>query len=202
MREVLVRRLVAAGAVILCVVFLIASQGCEQSDTTRNDAGFETVQGDADTATSSDDSDTDPSIADIIQANSNTIDEVGRAAGVMMESSDIIMRYSHFTDGHTTPVRLCPECWPEPAEVDDAVYEDPEEDIPETMAQLLRDSRDLRLSVARLTSSASAQQAALRHHLEKLRAVSDKDSPAKDKAGGSATEESSDDMPSVDAQAE
>jgi len=109
-------------------------------------------------------------IAAVIEANSKVMDEIGKIAEVMNESTDIIMRFNHFTDGHTTPVKLCPECYSVPANDDADGIEDPEEKIPETMAQLLKVSQELHMSARRFSSHLKAQRTALQSHLKKLRA--------------------------------
>ena len=83
------------------------------------------------------------------------------------------MRYSHYTERHSDAVVLCPECTKDSPRREEPVLDEPDEDIHETMVQLLRDSRELRNSVASLTSGLLFQQASLQHHLEKLRAAED-----------------------------
>jgi|GEM_PF-3161903 len=109
-------------------------------------------------------------IATIIEVNSKVLDEIGKIATLMEESTDMIMRFNHFTDGHTKPVKLCPECWPAPEPDDTADIEESDEKIPETMVQLLKDSNELHMSMRRLRGHLSSQQFALKRHLMKLRA--------------------------------
>ncbi len=109
-------------------------------------------------------------IAAVIEANSKVLDEIGKIAVVMEESTDMIMRFNHFTDGHTTPVALCPECWPAREDDGAAGIEDQEEKISETMDELLKDSNELHMSMLRLRGHLKSQQDALKSHLKKLRA--------------------------------
>ena len=98
----------------------------------------------------------------------------------MMASSDIIMRYSHYTNDHSTPVLFCPECFPDRPKEDETEFDDPEAGVPETMDQLLKDSREQSLSVGSLTSSLRLEQAALKYHLEKLRSAAGGKTPSTD----------------------
>lgn len=145
------RRVVTAGGIVICAV-VFGSPGCQDVDRTGNNEAQKV------------------SVADVIKANSDVIDELGRAASVMTQCSDIVMRYSHFTDHHSETVLLCPECSKGRPKHQEPEIEEPDEDIPETMAQLLSDSQELRTSVGSLTSSLLLQRVALQHHLEKLRA--------------------------------
>ena len=87
---------------------------------------------------------------------------------MMTECTDIIMRYGHFTNDHSTPVLMCPEC-AQGKPQEEPVIDDPPEDIPETMEQLLRDSQEVKNSVAGLTLGLKLQLVALERHLEQLR---------------------------------
>jgi hypothetical protein len=116
------------------------------------------------------DADGSPTVADVIQGNSEVIDELGRAAAMMAECTDIIMRYGHFTDDHSTTVLMCPECGQgNRYEDEELVIDDPPENVPETMEQLLRDTRELKNSVAGLTLGLKLQLVTLKRHLEHLR---------------------------------
>ncbi len=126
---------------------------------------------------SSADQNSDNTIAELIVANSALIGELGQIAGVMEETSDIMMRYSHYTDNHTEQVPLCPECGTESILGDETVPEEPAEEIPETMEQLLADARELGRSVGSLKSGMVHQRTALRHHLERLRETAGNKSP-------------------------
>jgi hypothetical protein len=81
----------------------------------------------------------------------------------------MVMRFSHFTDGHPTPVKLCPECFALSEFENNAAVEDPEELIPETMTQLLKDSEEIHLSARRFKGHLKSQQDSLKSHLKKLR---------------------------------
>ena len=145
----------------VCTVFSFGSPGCQEADRTgipRNNKVI--VFGEV-------------SVADVIKVNSEVIDELSRAASVMTQSSDIIMRYRHYTERHSDAVVLCPECTKDSPVGEESGFEEPDEDIPETMVQLLKDSRELRNSVAILTSGLLFQRVALQRHLEKLRAAAD-----------------------------
>ena len=109
-------------------------------------------------------------IASVIEVNSRVMDELGRSAELMSDSSDIIMRFSHFTDEHTAQVLLCPECSPESGTDEDLEIEDSEEVIPETMVQLLKDANELYATALRFSSHLNQQQVALKRHLTQLRA--------------------------------
>lgn len=109
-------------------------------------------------------------IAAVIEVNTRVMGELGRTAELMSDSSDIIMRFSHFTDGHTAEVFLCPECSPDSETDEDADIEDPEEVIPETMVQLLKDANELYATALRFSSHLNHQQVALKRHLTQLRA--------------------------------
>ena len=109
-------------------------------------------------------------IAAVIEVNSRVMDELGRSAELMSDSSDILMRFSHFTDEHTAPVLLCPECSPESGTAEDLEIEDPEEIIPETMVQLLEDAKELHATALRFSNHLNLQQVALNKHLANLRA--------------------------------
>ncbi len=112
-------------------------------------------------------------IAEIIRVNSQTIDRMGELAALLEESSDIIMRYSHYTDRHTTRVQLCPECFSRQRRDDPGPETNPPEDIPLTLEQLSRDAFELRDSAARFATHLRLQQDALRHHLKRLREQAD-----------------------------
>ena len=145
----------------VCTVFSFGSSGCQEADRTgipRNNKVI--VFGKVD-------------VADVIKVNSEVIDELGRAASVMTQSSDTIMRYRHYTERHSGTVVLCPECTKDSPVGKGLGFEEPDEDIPETMVQLLKDSQEMRNSVASLTSGLLFQQAALQRHLEKLRVAAD-----------------------------
>lgn len=114
---------------------------------------------------------TEADIAAIVEVNSKVLEEIGKISEVMTESADIIMRFNHFTDGHTERVMLCPECYPPPDDSLDTEVEDPEEVIPETLEQLLADAQEFHLSAQRIRSHLGAQQFTLKRHLEKLRAA-------------------------------
>ena len=109
-------------------------------------------------------------IAAVVEVNSRVMDELRRVAELMTESSDIIMRFNHFTDRHTAPVILCPECFPEAEGDSDLDIEEPEEVVPETMVQRLKDAKELHMTARRFRSHLYAQRMALKSHLTKLRA--------------------------------
>ncbi len=154
-----------------CIGVLIPIAGCGQADRMSSvEAAEQVVQPTIEQTANRPSEKEQVEIAAIIQANSKVLDEIGKIGVLMEESTDIIMRFNHFTDGHTKPVKLCPECWPAPDPDDSAGIEDPEEKIPETMPQLLKDSNELHLSMQRLRGHLSSQQFALKRHLKKLRA--------------------------------
>ena len=109
-------------------------------------------------------------IAAVVEVNSRVMDELGRVAELMNGSTDIIMRFNHFTDGHTNRALLCPECSPASGGDEDLEIEEPEEVIPETMVQLLEDATELHATALRFRSHLNHQQVALKSHLAKLRA--------------------------------
>jgi hypothetical protein len=108
-------------------------------------------------------------IAAVVEVNSRVMDELGRVAELMNGSTDIIMRFNHFTDGHTNRALLCPECSPASGGDEDLEIEEPEEVIPETMVQLLEDAKELHATALRFSSHLILQQVALKSHLAKLR---------------------------------
>ncbi|MCH2203864.1 MAG: hypothetical protein MK102_18010 [Fuerstiella sp.] len=146
---------------VLCSLVLLGIPGCQKTKTTDIDADA--------TASSHTTVTEQASIADVIKENSRVIDEIGKAAALMTECSDIIMRYSHFTDNHTEQVIFCPECGTRGPVHEEPEIEDTEEEYPATIDQLLKDSDELRRGVGSIIIGLRLQRTGLRHHLKRLR---------------------------------
>jgi hypothetical protein len=102
-------------------------------------------------------------------ANTATIMELGAVAAVMYDNTDTMMRYSHYTEGHSVALLACPECGDSDAdhmEPDalDAEYADTKPD-----QNAIEDARELTLSVSTLRNHLVNQGVALRYTLEQLR---------------------------------
>ena len=148
---------------ILCSLVLLGIPGCQKTKTTGIDGdAMATASGDTAIAEQA-------SVVDVIRENSRVIDEIGKAAALMTECSDIIMRYSHFTDNHTEQVILCPECGTGGPVHEEPVIEYPEEEYPATIDQLLKDSYELRRGVGSIVVGLKLQLTGLQHHLKRLR---------------------------------
>jgi len=107
-------------------------------------------------------------IGKIIELNSKTIAQYGRMAELAEETSDMLMRLSHYTDGHAKRVALCPECAPR-VTVPEVEVDEPEEDLPKTMQQLLDDANEIYHSARGIAATFKNQQVAVELHLNKLR---------------------------------
>ena len=149
--------------IVLCGLVLPGISGCQKTNTTGLNEETTTTASDDTTGTGQ------ASLADVIKENSRGIDELGKAAALMTECSDIIMRYSHFTDNHTEQVVLCPECATGSPIGEEPTFEDPEEEYPATINQLLTDSRELRKGIGSINIGLQIQLTALRRHLNRLR---------------------------------
>lgn len=151
---------------------LVCLAGCGDAPSGVSGTGAASVTTPPDTsspAVSQNGSASEADIAAVLEVNERIFEEYGRIAEVMTETSDILMRFNHFTDGHTERVLLCPECYPPPEDLN-ADVEDPEEVIPPTMEQLLKDAREFHMSALRFRNHLGGQKTTLELHLEKLRA--------------------------------
>jgi len=150
-------RLFCCALMMTCT--LLASAGCQQAESANQSDKKASAPADSDT----------DMIAEIIELNSKTIAQYGRMAELAEETSDMLMRLSHYTDGHTNRVALCPECAAK-VNVPEVEVEDPEEDLPKTMQQLLDDANEIYHSARGISATFKNQQVAVELHLKKLRA--------------------------------
>jgi len=119
---------------------------------------------------------------EVVDTNTQTIDLIARAAQLLHENSDIMMRSHHYINNHTESVLLCPACGDEqrsaecrpPNDIPKATIEDPPIQLPSTVHQLYVDSMEIRQSVYHLMLSLSIQQHALKNILAQLKAAANK----------------------------
>ena len=124
-------------------------------------------------------------IEEILLANTEVINEVGRAHQKLAHSSDIMLRYNHYLDRHDPTqqrVKFCPECSiglplttdPYGNETEVPVSSHTEE-FPATLAQVKKDTVEIRNGVHTINNSAWSQIILLQSVLKKLRHEKEKE---------------------------
>ena len=104
----------------------------------------------------------------IRKENTATIDKVGLASQLLYENSDLMQRFSHYTDGHQKKVMMCPECSVgETSLLGDEEFSAGEDTRPDQ--SLLQDASEITRSIERMCSSLLIQQDTLTHTLQSLR---------------------------------
>jgi hypothetical protein len=108
-------------------------------------------------------------IDEVTEQNDKVFHAMQRAFEQSVKNSDIIVRYSHYTDLHTDPVPFCPECFNSPDGHDDMEMNASPEEIKSSIKQLLLDSIEFEESFKRMSSSLFNQRHTLQHTLNQLR---------------------------------
>lgn len=109
-------------------------------------------------------------IDEVIEQNNAVFQEIQHAFDLTVQNSDIMMRFSHHTDGHETKVPFCPECFNTPDGNDDMnEIEDHEVEIERSMKQLLLDSIEFEEAFQRMSSAMANHGYTLQHTLNQLR---------------------------------
>lgn len=109
-------------------------------------------------------------IDEVIEQNNAVFQEIQHAFDLTVQNSDIMMRFSHHTDGHETKVPFCPECFNAPDGNDDmSEIEDHEVEIERSMKQLLLDSIEFEEAFQRMSSAMVNHGYTLQHTLNQLR---------------------------------
>ena len=109
-------------------------------------------------------------IDEVIEQNNAVFQEIQHAFDLTVQNSDIMMRFSHHTDGHETKVLFCPECFNTPDGNDDmSEIEDHEVEIEHSMKQLLLDSIEFEEAFQRMSSAMANHGYTLQHTLNQLR---------------------------------
>ena len=114
-------------------------------------------------------------ITKVIIANTDVMKVSESVFKQLKNNSDIMMRYSHYLNGHDPSVKrepFCPQC---AEEIPERLakhflteFEDKPEEVPETFEQLLRDCSELESSAKRVASSLYSQSVTLERNLKKL----------------------------------
>ena len=124
-------------------------------------------------------------IKEILLANTEVINEVGRAHQKLAHSTDIMLRYNHYLDRHDPTqqrVKFCPECSiglplttdPYGNETELPVSNHTEE-FPATLDQVKKDTVEIRNGVHTINNSIWSQIILLQSVLKKLRHEKEKE---------------------------
>ena len=126
-------------------------------------------------------------IKEILLANTEVINEVGRAHQKLAHSTDIMLRYNHYLDRHDPTqqrVRFCPECSTGLPLTTDPYGNEKEvlvgshtEEFPATLAQVKKDTVEIRNGVHTINNSIWSQIILLQSVLKKLRHEKEKEVP-------------------------
>lgn len=113
-------------------------------------------------------------IRNVIVANTQVINEIGKAHQQLSSTTDMILRYNHYLDKHdptTESIQFCPECSVSVEKEDVLVTHSEEqlEEIPETVEQLKKDTKEIYNGVHTVNNSVWSQTILLKSVLEKLR---------------------------------
>lgn len=121
-------------------------------------------------------------ITKVITANTEIYQENEILFKRIKKNSDIMIRYSHYLDGHNPEVKrvmFCPECGEGASKdlIKNTIikHEEVLEEVPETFEQLLKDCKELRSSSNTASSSMFGQSITLQRNLDKLRSTKPRD---------------------------
>lgn len=103
--------------------------------------------------------------------NTETVRSLGHVAALLYDNSDLLMRYSHWTVGHTEVVPLCPECFNSDIsqESDEFIAEINRSPDGVTSDDLVKDSEEIYRAVGATKMAIFRQRSPLVRTLERLR---------------------------------
>ena len=110
--------------------------------------------------------------------NTVSIDKVGVASELLYENSDLMQRFSHYTDGHHEKVMLCPEC----SVGEKSIFGEEEVPLHEDSRpdqSLLKDAYEISQGIERMCSSLRVQKESLSYTLQRLRKQAETDTTGK-----------------------
>jgi hypothetical protein len=106
----------------------------------------------------------------VINANYRIFEEIEKTFDLTISNSDVIMRLSHYTDGHSDKVIFCPECFNSPMNHDDNTkHQEHIDPISIDMNQLLKDSEEFRQTFQLINASLVNQEFSIKHALKQLK---------------------------------
>jgi hypothetical protein len=106
----------------------------------------------------------------ILNKNEQLFLEISKTFDLTVKNSDVILRFSHYTDGHKTKTNFCPECFNTSLYSDDKLKHEPNiEPVKVDLDQLLKDSNEFCESIKVLNASLVNQNFALSHTLSQLK---------------------------------
>lgn len=112
-----------------------------------------------------------PTPGNVVALNTDTINKIAISCDLLHRNSDLMARYSHYSQPHPIDVEVpfCMECSGAELEIEDLGLGEPKDDFYVRLSQVYKDASEVNKSVGLIINSLLIQNETLAHHLKKLR---------------------------------
>ena len=112
-----------------------------------------------------------PTPGNVVALNTDTINKIAISCDLLHRNSDLMARYSHYSQPHPIDVEIpfCMECSGAEFEEEDLDLGEPKDDFYVRLSQVYDDASEVNKAVARIVNSLLIQNETLTHHLNQLR---------------------------------
>lgn len=112
-----------------------------------------------------------PTPGNVVALNTDTINKIAISCDLLHRNSDLMARYSHYSQPHPAGVEtpFCMECSGAELEIEDLGLGEPKDDFYVRLSQVYKDASEVNKSVGLIINSLLIQNETLAHHLKKLR---------------------------------